>query len=173
MPAPVSRLVLHRRVPNKRMLFTLILVLLVMLSGGGTYYFGFIARTPTLSSAQATATAVAVAQPYAAGTTSMFGFDAAHTHNNPYEHTLNPTNVSRLKLLWSFTTGDGITSSPVVAGGIVYVGSGDHNLYAFDASCRATCQPLWTYATGSPIWSSPVVADGIVYVDSILSMVTK
>ena len=149
-PAPVSRLVLHRRVPNKRMLFTLALVLLIVLSGGSLY---FIDRKPTLAPAQATATSVAnratvtsvadsatataEALPYAAGTASMFGFDAARTHNNPYEHTLNPTNVSRLTPLWSFAIGSSIFSSPAVAGGMVYVGSDDGKLYAFDASCRS------------------------------------
>ena len=158
-PAPISRLVLHRRVPNRRMLFTLALVLLIALSGGSLY---FIARKPTLSPAQATVTAIA--QPYAAGTTSMFGFDAAHTHYNPYEHTLSPTNASRLKPLWSFATGGDVNSSPAVAGGTVYVGSKDGKLYAFDASCRNACQPLWSFLTGGPIYSSPAVAGGMVYV---------
>jgi len=38
--------------------------------------------------------------------------------------------------LWSYATGDTINSSPAVANGIVYVGSDDHSLYAFDASCQ-------------------------------------
>jgi outer membrane protein assembly factor BamB len=152
------------------MLFILALVLLIALSGGSLY---FIARKPTLSPAQVTATSVAnratataEARPYATGTANMFGFDAAHTHNNPYEHTLNPTNVSRLTPLWSFATGDHIDSSPAVAGGMIYVGSHNHKLYAFDASCRATCLPLWTFSTGNVISSSPAVANGMVYVSS-------
>jgi serine/threonine protein kinase len=170
--AAVSRPSQHRGVLNRRMLFTLLLVLLVVLSGGSLYYFGFIAqRTPTLSPAQAkAATATAAAQAYVAATAkqgAMFGFDAAHTHNNPYENTLSPGNVSRLKPLWSFPTGDIIHSSPAAAGGMVYVSSADHKLYAFDASCRNTCKPLWSFPTGAEIWwSSPAVADGMVYVGS-------
>ena len=38
------------------------------------------------------------------------------------------------------------TSSPAVANGVVYVGSGDGNVYALDASTGAL---LWTYTTGA------------------------
>jgi eukaryotic-like serine/threonine-protein kinase len=34
--------------------------------------------------------------------------------------------------LWSFTTGNFVESSPAVANGVVYIGSGDRNVYAFD-----------------------------------------
>jgi outer membrane protein assembly factor BamB len=50
-----------------------------------------------------------------------------------------------------------------VAGGIVYVGSGDDKLYALAA---ATGRVLWTYPTGGTLVSSPAVADGNVYVGS-------
>jgi outer membrane protein assembly factor BamB len=60
-----------------------------------------------------------------------------------------------------------------VANGVVYVGSDDHNLYAFDAagniSCSGspkTCAPLWTAATGGAVLSSPAVVNGVVYVGS-------
>jgi len=32
---------------------------------------------------------------------------------------------------WSYTTGSAVFSSPAVANGVVYVGSNDHNVYAF------------------------------------------
>jgi outer membrane protein assembly factor BamB len=59
-----------------------------------------------------------------------------------------------------------------VINGVVYVGSNDGNLYAFDAAgagCTGspkTCAPLWTAPTGSPVYSSPAVANGVVYVSS-------
>jgi outer membrane protein assembly factor BamB len=67
-----------------------------------------------------------------------------------------------------------VESSPVVSNGVVYVGSFDHKLYAFDAAgamnCTAgppkTCGPLWTAATNGLVSSSPAVANGIVYVGS-------
>jgi outer membrane protein assembly factor BamB len=33
--------------------------------------------------------------------------------------------------LWSYHTGNQVFSSPTVANGVVYVGSGDGNMYAF------------------------------------------
>src|SRR5207244_1627189 len=65
--------------------------------------------------------------------------------------------------IWTATVGNAISSSPAVTGGVVYVGSWDHNLYAFDAM---TGQKLWSAATGAKIQSSPAVANGLVYVGS-------
>jgi outer membrane protein assembly factor BamB len=42
-------------------------------------------------------------------------------------------------------------------------GSGDSNLYAFDASNGIR---LWSGTTGSPVLSSPAVSDGTVYAGS-------
>ena len=64
-------------------------------------------------------------------------------------------------LLWSYLTGDG-ASDPVVANGVVYVGSNGNNLYALNARTGAK---LWSYPTGGPVGSSPV-AEGVVYVGS-------
>jgi len=58
---------------------------------------------------------------------------------------------------------DVFLSSPVVAEGSVYVGSGDGNLYALDA---ATGEPRWTFRTGDVVHASPAFADGVVYVGS-------
>jgi outer membrane protein assembly factor BamB len=60
-----------------------------------------------------------------------------------------------------------------VANGVVYVGSGDHNLYEFDAEGKVnctgtpkTCAPHWTATTGGSLISSPAVANGVVYIGS-------
>jgi outer membrane protein assembly factor BamB len=69
-------------------------------------------------------------------------------------------------LRWSAPTGSGYpsTSSPVVARGLVLVGSsGDPYLYAFDA---ATGAPRWRASIASNTVSSPAVANGIVYIGS-------
>jgi serine/threonine protein kinase/outer membrane protein assembly factor BamB len=159
-----------RKIFNRRMFFTCGLALLVILSGSSLWYFTSTGqRAVRLSPAQAVAaTATAAAHAYATGTARqgvMFGFDAAHTGYNPYEHTLSPGNVSHLVPLWSFITEDEIFSSPVVAGGIVYVGS--DQLYAFDASCRKACLPLWSFGTEKLArYSTPAVAGGMVYVSS-------
>ena len=54
-------------------------------------------------------------------------------------------------------------SSPAVANGVVYIGSEDHKLYAYNARTGAL---LWSATTGGTIVSSPAVANGIVYVGS-------
>jgi outer membrane protein assembly factor BamB len=64
---------------------------------------------------------------------------------------------------WTYTTGGGITSSPAVADGKVFIGSDDWNVYALDA---VTGAKLWNYATGGVVYSSPAYDNGVVYVGS-------
>jgi eukaryotic-like serine/threonine-protein kinase len=54
-------------------------------------------------------------------------------------------------------------SSPVVADGIVYFGSGDTNVYALDATSG---QLKWKFETGDVVHASPALADGILYIGS-------
>lgn len=58
---------------------------------------------------------------------------------------------------------DVFLSSPVVSGGVVYFGSGDHNVYALDA---ATGREKWRFSTGNVVHASPAVKNGIVYIGS-------
>jgi outer membrane protein assembly factor BamB len=67
------------------------------------------------------------------------------------------------QLKWSFTTGGQVTSSPSVADGVVYVGSGDGRVYAIDA---ATGTQRWAFTTGAYVAPSPAVAGGTVYAGS-------
>jgi outer membrane protein assembly factor BamB len=64
---------------------------------------------------------------------------------------------------WAFKTDGWVLSSPALAGGLVYVGSDDQNLYAIDA---ATGAQKWKFATGGPVRSSPAVEAGTVYFGS-------
>jgi hypothetical protein len=66
--------------------------------------------------------------------------------------------------IWSYTTGSGVSSSPAVADGKVYVGSADDNVYCLDAD---TGGYIWSYTTGDNVNPSPAVADGKVYVGSV------
>jgi eukaryotic-like serine/threonine-protein kinase len=52
-------------------------------------------------------------------------------------------------------------SSPAIAEGVIYVGSGAGELDAVEA---ATGKQLWSFKTGGRVRSTPVVADGKVYV---------
>ena len=69
-------------------------------------------------------------------------------------------------ILWSYTAGGHIVSSPAVVGGKLYVGSWDSKLYCLDAS---TGDFIWSFTTGNFVHSSPAVADGRVYVGSDVS----
>ena len=76
-------------------------------------------------------------------------------------YALNATNGA---VIWNFTTGGYVISSPSISNGIVYFGSYDHKVYAVDAQ---TGTEKWNYTTGSVVESSPVVGDGNVYVGSL------
>ncbi len=54
-------------------------------------------------------------------------------------------------------------SSPVVANGAVYFGSGDGNIYALDAATGAL---KWKFKTGDVVHASPAIADGVLFVGS-------
>ncbi len=58
---------------------------------------------------------------------------------------------------------DVFLSSPAIYASTVYIGSGDHNVYALDATSGAL---RWKFATGNVVHASPAVADGIVYIGS-------
>jgi len=58
---------------------------------------------------------------------------------------------------------DVFLSSPVLSGGIVYFGSGDHNVYALDAR-TGTLQ--WKFGTGDVVHATPAIADGVLYIGS-------
>jgi outer membrane protein assembly factor BamB len=104
---------------------------------------------------------------------SQFRFIATHSGDNETESAISPSNVSSLVLRFTAATGGIGMSSPAVVNGVVYIGSEDGKLYAFDAagntSCSGvpkTCAPLWTASTGSIIESSPAVVNGVVYIGS-------
>jgi eukaryotic-like serine/threonine-protein kinase len=95
---------------------------------------------------------------------AMFGLNPQRTHFNTDEHILSTGNVSRLTQAWAAPVEGAIgISSPAVANGMVYIGSFDHKIYAFDA---ATGRRVWATPTKDTIYSSPAVANGVVYIGS-------
>jgi len=58
------------------------------------------------------------------------------------------------KVKWKFHTNGSVFSSPAVAGGVVYVGSSDGNLYAVDLESGSL---RWKFPTNSRVSSSPAV----------------
>jgi outer membrane protein assembly factor BamB len=77
-----------------------------------------------------------------------------------YNSGIKPTNTE----LWRFVTGGGVTSSPAVWKGVVYVGSHDNNLYAID---EVTGKEKWRFTTYGKVFSSPAVSNGVVYIGSL------
>jgi outer membrane protein assembly factor BamB len=111
-----------------------------------------------------------------AGEWQQFRGGPSHQGITTTESAVGTTNVHELRPAWTGMTGASIFSSPAVVGGVVYVGSDDGRLYAFDAGATAgascsgspkACEPLWTAQPGGGgivIAGSPAVVDGIVHV---------
>jgi outer membrane protein assembly factor BamB len=66
-----------------------------------------------------------------------------------------------LPLAWGYEGWDYITSSPTLAGGTAYWGSGDGNVYAVDPQ---TGRERWRFDTGGRIRSTPAVAEGLLVI---------
>ncbi len=85
---------------------------------------------------------------------------------------ISSANVTSLVPSWTAEVGGPISSTPVISGGVAYVGSYDGSLHALNAQ---TGEVVWTYATGADVMEpnlqvplgitgSAHVADGVVYV---------
>jgi outer membrane protein assembly factor BamB len=103
---------------------------------------------------------------YTGGATLANGVLYVGTKDTPPYH-LYAIDASTGAKLWSRTVDGseccgGVHGTPSVAGGIVYVGAQDGNIYAFDADTGGL---RWTFQTGGALFlASPVVANGVVYV---------
>src|SRR5207244_10136491 len=98
----------------------------------------------------------------------QYGFNPRHTLFNPFEHTLNQSNVGDLSLQWEFMTGNGTgiapLGGPALADGVLYVPSYAQTMFmAFDAETGAS---RWTY-TGVSTFSDPAVGNRLVYTASL------
>jgi outer membrane protein assembly factor BamB len=80
---------------------------------------------------------------------------------NPEQTGVSATKLpDKLREVWKFKAKDGIEGTAAIAGGKVFIGSFDKNLYALDLK---TGEVKWKYAAG-PIKAPPGVRDGVVYV---------
>jgi outer membrane protein assembly factor BamB len=87
-------------------------------------------------------------------------FRGGPAHNGAYESEA-PT-LSALK--WKFKTHGKVFSTPAIIGGLAYVGSADHNLYAVHIVDGSLA---WTFQAKQGVNSSPAVEDGVVYFGSL------
>jgi serine/threonine-protein kinase len=69
-----------------------------------------------------------------------------------------------LTLAWSYCTGAGVLSSPIVSAGVVYVASTNGILAALVARSG---QLLWQFRAGGPLYSSPAIQNGVVYIGAL------
>lgn len=72
------------------------------------------------------------------------------------------------EVVWTYQTGGRVLSSPVVAGGVLYVGSRDGALYALEARTGGL---RWKFQTRGPVNASPAVAEGKVIASSLDGLV--
>src|SRR5206468_10033185 len=98
----------------------------------------------------------------------QYGFNAPHTMLDPFEHTLNRSNVAGLSLRWEFMTGNGTgiapLSGPALADGVLYVASMAQTTFtALDSNTGAN---RWIY-TGLSTFSDPAVGSDHVYTASL------
>jgi len=76
-------------------------------------------------------------------------------------YTVDDSSSNSAKLLWNYTTGRMVQSSPAVAYGCVFVGSRDSQVYCLNASSG---QLIWKYPIRYEVWSSPAIYGLNVYV---------
>lgn len=89
----------------------------------------------------------------------MFAYHPQRSHASA-QKPLTKDKIQQLKQIWTFETGGAISSSPIVDGETVYVGSGDNKLHAINARNGTE---IWNFPVGSDIYTPPVVVGDTVY----------
>ena len=85
-----------------------------------------------------------------------FMYDLKFSGNSPDKHLAPP-----LELLWKFKTGGPLYASPVIANGVLYIGSTDGKLYALDAKRWGI---KWVFDAGDAIrYSAAVLGDRVYF----------
>jgi polyvinyl alcohol dehydrogenase (cytochrome) len=112
--------------------------------------------------------AESVLRPSRAADWSRGGRDLANTRSNPYELSINASNVAQLATEWTIATQGEVSATPAVTGGAVYFP--DWAGYLTKADAR-TGRVLWsrhvseyTGVAGNMSRTSPAVSHGVVYV---------
>src|SRR6266571_3172935 len=156
IPAQPSRI--PSRIPRRTVLAGLAAIGTIVAFSGGLALWEHIRSLTTVVGSNTNPPSTATS------TGAMFGLNPQRTHFNTDEHILSTGSVSRLTQAWAAPVEGAIgISSPAVANGMVYIGSFDHKVYAFDA---ATGRRVWATPTQDTIYSSPAVANGVVYIGS-------
>jgi outer membrane protein assembly factor BamB len=67
------------------------------------------------------------------------------------------------EIVWTYSTGSAIQSSPALSGGRLYFGNNAGTIYCLNIQ---TGGKIWSYKTGGPVQSSPAISAGNVYAGS-------
>lgn len=103
----------------------------------------------------------------AASDWARFGYDLQGTRSNPTETTISTSNAPALAIKWRSATPINpyrIVGSPVVVNGVVYIGTVQGQLIAYDA---ATGNTNWTFNAPGSIYGSPTIQNGIAYFGTV------
>ena len=85
-----------------------------------------------------------------AGSWASYGNGPEHDFTGPT--TLTPSTVGSLREAWFFPTGDAVTATPTVVGGVAYFGSWDTKFYAVDVATGAL---RWSFQLDSQTGVTP------------------
>jgi outer membrane protein assembly factor BamB len=104
--------------------------------------------------------------PAAAANWLHFGYDNQYSAFNPFEHALNPSNISTAQRKWGIGCDDGgfsvISRSPAIYGDTLFTSGAGNRLSAYNAR---TGNLLWRFGNGNAGWAPQPVAseDGVVF----------
>ncbi len=90
----------------------------------------------------------------------QFGFDGAQTRHNPDETQISPENVSDLELLWSTSINCSFYGCPIVADGLVHMGTYCGEIAALHTRSGTVA---WKRRAMGGAVGTPLVANGMVY----------
>lgn len=136
---------------------------------GGTVYVGSGANAYALDAATGVPRwiaplgdgSVGASSPAVGGDLVFFGISNA---NGP--GTLHALDARTGTAKWTYAAGSDMTSSPVLAQGTVFVGTGEGQSGTVHALDAETGSVRWRFAADAPVISSPAVAGGVVIVGS-------
>jgi len=86
--------------------------------------------------------------------------DESRVYFIDYQGVIHALDLQNGDEVWRFSTGNASGSTPALANGAIYVGSGDKHLYALDA---ATGLYLWSFAAEDVIATAALASEGVVY----------
>jgi outer membrane protein assembly factor BamB len=96
---------------------------------------------------------------------AQFGFAPQGGRCNPYEHTLSPQTVSKLRVAWRVTSDTFGAASPAVANGLVYIATyGSGRLYALRIADGSVAWSASTPVEAGTAPTSPAIAGRLVFV---------